>query len=83
MERRQLEYPRDYPLFSGMEEHGPKDVYADFLVQAINYDTEELLEAVEHLADAQDVDLLLQVGPAGAFKQKITVSRFLLLQPPY
>jgi len=61
MERRELEYPRDYPLFSGMEEHGPQDVYAEFLVQAINYDTEELLEAVEGLADAEDVDVLLQV----------------------
>jgi hypothetical protein len=61
MERRNLEYPTDYPLFSGMEEHGPQDVYADFLVQAINYDTEELLEAVESLADVEDIEMLLQI----------------------
>jgi hypothetical protein len=61
MERRNLEYPTDYPLFSGMDEHGPQDEYAEFLVSAINDDTETLLEAVEGLADGEDVEMLLQI----------------------
>jgi hypothetical protein len=61
MERRELEYPRDYPLFSGMEEHGPQDEYAEFLVSAINDDAEALLEQVEHLANVEDVEMLLQI----------------------
>ena len=61
MERRNLEYPADYPLFSGMEEHSLKDEYAEFLVSAINDDAETLLEQVESLADAEDVEVLLQI----------------------
>ena len=49
MQRRELEYPTDFPLFSGMDEHGPQDEYATFLAQAVTYDTDELLEAVEAL----------------------------------
>jgi hypothetical protein len=61
MERRGLEYPTDYPLFSGMEEHGPQDEYAEFLVSAINDDAEALLEQVEHLANVEDVEMLLRI----------------------
>src|SRR5262249_21636990 len=61
MERRGLEYPTDYPLFSGMDEHGPQDEYAEFLVSAIHDDAETLLEAVESLADGEDVEMLLQI----------------------
>ena len=58
MQRRELEYPTDFPLFSGMDEHGPQDEYATFLAQAVTYDTDELLEAVEGLANAHDVEVL-------------------------
>jgi hypothetical protein len=61
MERRGLEYPTDYPLFSGMEAHGPQEEYAEFLVQAIHDDTEDFLEAVESLAEMQDVEMLVQI----------------------
>ena len=48
MQRSGLEYPTDYPLFSGMEEHGPQDEYAEFLVQAI-HDVEVLVQIQQRL----------------------------------
>ncbi len=41
-----------------------------------------LVRLVDHRV-IKDPDQQIQHGPAGAFKQKITVSRFLPFHPPY
>ena len=38
-----------------------QDKYAAFLVQASSYDSAELLEVVEGLANAHDAEVLLQI----------------------
>jgi len=45
----------------GVFSHGPQDAYVEFLVSAINDDAETLLEQVESFADAEDVEVLLQI----------------------
>jgi hypothetical protein len=64
MERQPLTYPDDFPLFSGMDAHGPLDEYAQVLRQAIEAETESLLDLVDTCEAQEAVGLMLQAQEA-------------------